>query len=110
MVCGYDETSQLRTIAKAMIYLRSGVNTMLCCVAQTPPPAKRRHLEVDMDVLRQLGPGELCRLDYSRRNRRVYKAARRRPWSKVPGVAVLVVNCCSVLIPMLKDGSSPAQG
>ena len=83
---------------------------MQCCVVKTPLPAKRRHWEVDMDVLRQSGPGESCRLDCSRRNRRVYDAARRRPWSKVPEVAILVVNYYGVLIPTLEDSSSPAQG
>ena len=39
------------------------------------PPAKRRGLEVGMDVLSRIDPRGLRRLDDSRRNRRVCDAA-----------------------------------
>ena len=55
--------------------LRLGGYATLYSTAKSPPPAKRRGWEVDIDVLNRIGPRGLRRLDDSRRNRRVCDAA-----------------------------------
>ena len=55
--------------------LRSGGYTTLYSTAKSPPPAKRRGWEVDIDVLRLMYAHGLHRLDNSLRNCRVCDAA-----------------------------------
>ena len=54
--------------------LRLGGYTTLCSTANSPPPAKRRGWEVEIDILSRIDPCGLRRLDDSRHNHHVCDA------------------------------------